>query len=155
MYARDSEVTMRLTVKELPYSGVKVWTRREFPTPHRLPALARKELQEWMGPGHPVLDDLTLIASELVTNAIVHVPAVPWVRMSLELTLKGVRRYWRLAVTDPGGAPTIPMPRTPEFSEQSGRGLWVVDTITHGCWGTELTDAGERTVWAVIPPACG
>ncbi|MGI5273446.1 ATP-binding protein [Nonomuraea sp. CA-218870] len=144
-----------MTVQELPYSGVKVWTRREIPSLDRLPRLAREELQEWMGPAHPALDDLTLIASELVTNAVVHVPAALWVRLSLELTVKGARRYWRLAVTDPGGAPTIPMPRTPELHEQSGRGLWVVDSLVHGCWGTELTSAGERVVWAVMPAGCG
>ncbi|MDA0631982.1 ATP-binding protein [Nonomuraea sp. MCN248] len=138
-------------MRKPPYSGVKVWSLREIPGLDRLPGLARQELREWMGPGHPALDDLTLIASELVTNAIVHVPAAPWVRMSLNLTLEGAGRHWRLAVTDPGGAPTIPVPRTPEFSERSGRGLWIVDDLTGGCWGTHRTRAGERVVWALVP----
>ncbi|MEV4288869.1 ATP-binding protein [Nonomuraea bangladeshensis] len=114
-----------------------------------LPSLARRELQAWMGE-HSALENLQLIASELVTNALVHGRG-PWVRMSLFPVDGDGRRYWRLAVVDPGSSGRIPLPRMPGEEESRGRGLWVVDALTCGCWGTERTVIGERVVWALLP----
>jgi hypothetical protein len=140
---------MRVAVSERPYAGVKVWLFSELDDCALLPALARRELRGWMGE-HPALGDLQLIASELVTNALVH-GCGAWVRMSLVPTVEGERRYWRLAVVGPGTSEAMPLPRIPGPDESTGRGLWVVDDLTRGCWGTDLTPVGERVVWALLP----
>jgi anti-sigma regulatory factor (Ser/Thr protein kinase) len=114
-----------------------------------LPGLARRELRVWMG-DHPALGDLEAIASELVTNAALH-GAGPWVRMSLRPAEEREWRYWRLTVVDPGLSATVPIPRMPGLEETTGRGLWVVDALTGGCWETSLTQAGERVVSALLP----
>ncbi|MFC4012425.1 ATP-binding protein [Nonomuraea purpurea] len=131
-----------------PYAGIKVWLTREVEA-SRIPALARRELRGWMG-DHPALADLELIASELVTNALVH-GAGPWVRMSLRSVEERERRYWRLTVVDPGRSASVPMPRMPGPGEKTGRGLLVVDALTNGCWETAVTQVGERMVWALLP----
>lgn len=95
------------------------------------------------------LNDLQLIASELVANAVEH-DGGPWVRMSLLPVQEGERSYWRLAVIDPGRPGAVPLPRTPGPDEPRGRGLWLVDGLTGGCWGTDLTRVGERVVWALL-----
>ncbi|MGW4795155.1 ATP-binding protein [Nonomuraea sp. NPDC004297] len=114
-----------------------------------LPRLARQELQRWVR-DHPALDDLQLIVSELVTNALLHGGGA-WVRLSLGPEKVGGRRYWHVAVADPGRSASVPMPRMPALGEMSGRGLWLVDELTGGCWGTELTQEDERIVWGLLP----
>lgn len=140
---------MKTTLANPPYAGVKMWLFSELNDCALLPALARRELRGWMG-DHPALGDLQLIASELVTNALVH-GCGEWVRMSLVPTVEGERRYWRLSVVGPGTSEAVPWPRIPGSDETTGRGLWVVDDLTHGCWGTDLTPVGERVVWALLP----
>ncbi|MEV0383386.1 ATP-binding protein [Nonomuraea sp. NPDC050643] len=122
---------------------------RELDHEALVPGLARRELRVWMG-DHPALGELEAVASELVANAVVHGGGA-WVRLSLRPEVEGGRRYWRVAVVDPGRSGSVPMPRMPALSEESGRGLWVVDALTNGCWGTELTMVGERVVWALLP----
>ncbi|SEH02429.1 hypothetical protein SAMN05444920_12687 [Nonomuraea solani] len=85
-----------------------------------------------------------------MTNALVHGGGA-WVRLSLRSEEVGGRRYWRLAVLDPGRSASVPMPRMPALGEIRGRGLWLVNELTGGCWGTELTQVGERVVWALLP----
>lgn len=140
---------MRVAVSDPPYAGIKVWLMGEIDDPALLPGLARRELRAWMG-DHPALEDLQIIVSELVTNAVLH-GAGGWVRMSLRPVEEGARRYWRLSVVDPGGSASVPMPRVPASDEKSGRGLWLVDALTHGCWETCLTQVGERVVSALLP----
>ncbi|MFC5823071.1 ATP-binding protein [Nonomuraea insulae] len=122
---------------------------RELDDQALLPGLARQELRGWMG-DHWAVGDLQVIASELVTNAMVYGGGA-WVRMSLRPEEQGGRRYWRLTVVDPGRSGTVPMPRMPGVGEMTGRGLWIVDALTSGSWATSLTQAGERAVWARLP----
>ncbi|MFC5835768.1 ATP-binding protein [Nonomuraea insulae] len=121
---------------------------KELENAARLPWLARRELRAWVG-DHAASADLELITSELVTNALVHGGGA-WVRLSLEAEEVGARSYWRVTVVDPGRSASVPMPRMPALGETSGRGLWLVDELTDGCWGTG-TRAGERVVWALLP----
>lgn len=140
---------MKAAVTDFPYAGNMVWVISEVDEGALLPAMARRELREWMGE-HPALEDLQLIASELVTNAVTHGGA-HWVRMSLRPEEERGKCYWRLIVVDPGRSKSGPLPRMPLLYEQRGRGLWVVDELTLGCWGTETTPAGECVVWARLP----
>ncbi|MFI7451665.1 ATP-binding protein [Nonomuraea sp. NPDC049714] len=129
-----------------PFTGIRVWSVKELHDPHVLPGLARRELLKWMGREHPALPDLQLIASELVTNALLHARAT-WVRMSLTPSPD----HWELTVTDPGLADSIPIPRCPDVDEKHGRGLWVIDDLTLGRWDTSRGLAGDRIVRAFLP----
>ncbi|MFI6637262.1 ATP-binding protein [Nonomuraea fuscirosea] len=142
------EVAAMAVCLDPPYARVKVWMLKELENAARLPRLARRELRAWVG-DHAALADLELITSELVTNALVHGGGA-WVRLSLEAEELGKRGYWRVTVVDPGRSASVPMPRMPAPGETSGRGLWLVDELTDGCWGTG-TRVGERAVWALLP----
>ncbi|NUT09581.1 MAG: ATP-binding protein [Nonomuraea sp.] len=125
---------------------MKVWFVGEIDDPAKIPALARRELAAWTGTDHEALPGLRLIASELVTNALVHA-AAEWVRM----LLVPERGFWRLTVIDPGRNGLVPHPRVSEETDESGRGLRVVHDATGGLWGTYRTLVGERVVWALVP----
>lgn len=75
-------------------------------------------------------DDLALVASELLTNAVVHSGA-PGGRVSADLTLDGDRL--RLEVGDPGPGFT-PRRRRPSSRRPDGRGLAIVEHLS-GAWG--------------------
>ncbi|MGP3921482.1 ATP-binding protein [Nonomuraea sp. 10N515B] len=137
---------MRAAVSDPAYTGIRVWLVSELEDPALLPRLARRELVKWMGPEHPALADLQLIASELVSNAVLHAAAA-WVRMSLVPSAY----YWELKVTDPGLSASVPMPRCPGMDDERGRGLWVVDDLTLGYWDTSRSPAGDRIVRACLP----
>ena len=137
---------MRVPVSDPPCAGSHAWSVSELDDPRLLPGLARRELATWMGREHPALPDLQLIASELVTNALLHAHAT-WIRMSL-LPSPG---YWELTVTDPGLTESVPAPRCPSVDEKNGRGLWVIDDLTLGYWNTSRSPAGDRIVRAFLP----
>ncbi|MEV4474265.1 ATP-binding protein [Nonomuraea salmonea] len=135
--------------RALAYTSFKVWLIDELDDPRRLPALARREVHAWVR-DQPALDDLQLIASELVANAVEH-GGGRWVRLSLLPVQEGGGYYWRLAVIDPGGSGAVPLPQRPTPEDTRGRGLWLVHRLTGGCWGTDVTRVGERVVWALLP----
>ncbi|MGW4412043.1 ATP-binding protein [Nonomuraea sp. NPDC004702] len=137
---------MQVVVSDPPFARVKVWLVRELELPSLLPGLVRRELAEWMGPTHEALGDLRTIATELVTNALVHASA-EWVRVHL-VPESG---FWRLTVVDPGRNGLVPHPRISSETEEAGRGLRVVHGLTSGAWGTHRTVVGERVVWALVP----
>ncbi|GII76149.1 hypothetical protein Sru01_11310 [Sphaerisporangium rufum] len=102
---------------------------------------ARQYVRDKLGPDHPALDDLTLLVSEVVTNALVHSVSRQGGRVTLALA-----DCWEsvhVDVVDDGGE-TVPHVQGDVFSE-SGRGLLLVETIADR-WGVYQDEAG-RTVW--------
>ena len=91
------------------------------------------------GPGLGWIDDVRLLVSELVTNAVVHAGG------PCGLTLRIGADSIRVEVTDTGGGGL--QLRRPEPTEPSGRGLLIVDTLARD-WGV-LPDGGTagKTVW--------
>jgi len=88
-----------------------------------------------------VYEDVVLVASELVTNAVVHAASTSRLRIGLDH-----QGLW-LEVRDyrPGDAPR-PRPRI--IGGDGGRGLHVVDAVAHE-WG--VTDHCDgKTVWALV-----
>lgn len=87
------------------------------------------------------IDEVVLVASELVGNAVRHTPAGPL----------GVR--WDI---DPGGvtvqvldcSSVLPTRRTPRDNEPGGRGLTIVAAVSDD-WGADPLDSGKR-VWARV-----
>jgi DNA-binding NarL/FixJ family response regulator len=87
------------------------------------------------------LDIVTLLVSEVVTNAIVH--AGTEVEVSVQLTPEAVR----IEVTDKQAG--VPEPRQATDDETSGRGLAMVDALASG-WGVEARPGG-KVVWFEVP----
>jgi serine/threonine-protein kinase RsbW len=87
--------------------------------------------------------DGSLIASELVANAVVHAPALPSGHLLLEWQIAA--DAYVIAVTDGGNARYLAVvPSRP--TEVSGRGLAIVASLADQ-WGVRPND-GSATVWA-------
>jgi anti-sigma regulatory factor (Ser/Thr protein kinase) len=91
-----------------------------------------------------VLDDTTLLVSELVTNAVRHALRTGIPRV--ELRIENERGRIRVVVSDPGDGFAVE-PRVPTASESSGWGLYLVDRIADR-WGVITRDRNE--VWFEI-----
>jgi anti-sigma regulatory factor (Ser/Thr protein kinase)/anti-anti-sigma regulatory factor len=85
-------------------------------------------------------DAAQLVASELVTNAVVHAGT------TIDLTLRLVSPLLHIAVRDLGSG----HPRITDIDEsaESGRGLMLVDALASS-WGTFFPDTG-KVVWATV-----
>jgi anti-sigma regulatory factor (Ser/Thr protein kinase) len=82
-------------------------------------------------------DDVTLLVSELASNAVRHARSPFTVAMGCDGALV------RVEVTD--DSPELPVPRVPSVDAVTGRGLMIVQALASD-WGVDPTDAG-KTVW--------
>jgi two-component sensor histidine kinase len=91
------------------------------------------------------IDDVLLVASELVGNAVRHTIASQHgtLDVSWDVDSSGVR----VSVGDQSTEP--PVVRSVSPDEPSGRGLQIVDAVADG-WGVERAARGKR-VWAHVP----
>jgi hypothetical protein len=132
-----------------------VGTAREF---------ARVTLADWRIGN--LSDDVSLVVSELVTNALRHALAVdldewprarsdetlnagrgkppPWVQLSL----LGTGHQLLCAVRDPSDHPPVRM--LPDYIAQTGRGLHLVDSFSLA-WGWVPLHPAGKVVWALFP----
>lgn len=121
--------------------------RREFPGTDRSVSEAREWARGLLGErvAAPVLDDVVLLLSEVVTNAVTHSGSGRDEdgRVAVRVTCDtgGVR----VEVRDGGSATGAPVVRAPDTEAVGGRGLWLVDGLATA-WGTWRDDAGA-TVW--------
>ena len=79
----------------------------------------------------PVLDDIRLLVSELVTNAVRHADGPQGGEVALDVTIESSRV--RVEVADPGLG-FEPQPRDDEMNRPGGWGLYLVDRIADR-WG--------------------
>ncbi|MFD5088834.1 ATP-binding protein [Kitasatospora sp. NPDC058406] len=96
-------------------------------------------------------DDLTLIATELATNAVRHGAAPVWAGLALCEPEVG-QQVVRLEVEDsgPGFNPDECITAASDTTEScGGRGLFLVATLA-GTWGAMQTATGQL-VWAELP----
>jgi pimeloyl-ACP methyl ester carboxylesterase len=89
---------------------------------------------------HDIGDDLRLIASELVTNALIHTPG------PVEIGMSTAPDHVRIEVSDP--SPVAPQITQAEPDDDHGRGLAIVASLSRA-WGTDLHPGG-KTVWAEV-----
>lgn len=89
-----------------------------------------------------VAEIVTLLVSELVTNAVVH--ARSEVDVVVQLTPDGAR----VEVSDHSDA--TPVVRTAESEDESGRGLAIVDSLSRA-WGVRARSGGGKTIWFEVP----
>lgn len=88
-----------------------------------------------------LIDDAVLCTSELVTNSFAHTKGRGTL---LLLDADGFHNAVRVTVYDESQKP----PRQLEgYDSESGRGMWIVDTVTEGRWGTESLGAPGKGVW--------
>jgi anti-sigma regulatory factor (Ser/Thr protein kinase) len=105
-------------------------------------AVVDRELGRWVP--NRVLEDTTLLVSELVSNAVRHALRTGIPEVELRIGDEGGRI--RVVVSDPGDGFVV-QPRLPTASESSGWGLYLVDRIADR-WGIVTRDRNE--VWFEI-----
>jgi anti-sigma regulatory factor (Ser/Thr protein kinase) len=103
---------------------------------------ARRATRLWLGEGlfpGKRLDDLLIVVSELVSNAVIHA------HTRLRLVIRYDGRRVLTEVFD--GDPRLPVP--PDHpGDVGGRGLFLVDHLSLR-WGSEAVGIGKR-VWAEL-----
>ncbi|PJE99473.1 hypothetical protein CUT44_04865 [Streptomyces carminius] len=136
---------MTVTTVDRPATAVYRLTAPAIVT---TPRVAREAVVAWLraaGHGDALREDARVLVSEVVTNAVVHT-AAPRLTLEAEITDAGVRvRVWD---GDQRGIPR-PRQRCADDDEESGRGLRLVEALSH-TWGVTWTGgvepAGKR-VW--------
>jgi anti-sigma regulatory factor (Ser/Thr protein kinase) len=88
----------------------------------------------------------TLVASELVTNSVVHAVTV------VDLTMTQAGQYLLIRVRDHGGGRPTTRADDPLESGLGGRGLLIVHALTRS-WGVFPSRLSGKTVWAVLDMA--
>jgi anti-sigma regulatory factor (Ser/Thr protein kinase) len=105
--------------------------------------LARRFVRSWMGPraAASFVEDLALVVSELVTNAVRH----------SSLAMLGISRTdgcVRVEVDDEdGGDPTVTA--DPDAGASSGRGLLIIEQLVTR-WGWNRLPGGGKRVWCEL-----
>jgi anti-sigma regulatory factor (Ser/Thr protein kinase) len=112
--------------------------RVTLPKSLRAPALARDFVEQntCMAHGSRAAVALQLLASELVTNAVLYGEAPIWMEISCSVYSTQIR------VHDENRD-------EPAFRSDDGLGLLLVDKVAHE-WGTDVTETG-KTVWGTVP----
>ncbi|GAA3135020.1 hypothetical protein GCM10010466_27320 [Planomonospora alba] len=101
----------------------------------------------------PLVDDVTLTVSELVTNALRHgvrnaaLPYPPVSRRHARVVLCSTEHSVLCAVTDP--CDEAPFLRDFDDEAESGRGLQIVRGVSH-MWGWSPLEKGGKAVWAAF-----
>jgi anti-sigma regulatory factor (Ser/Thr protein kinase) len=104
--------------------------------PQLVRGFLRSTLETWKldGFGHVT----ELLASELVSNAVVHVGHPMTVRIS--------RRPDSIRVEVQDESQQLPSLGTPDLTSAHGRGVWLVDALATD-WGAEVDPEHGKTVW--------
>ncbi|GAA3834260.1 SpoIIE family protein phosphatase [Streptomyces chiangmaiensis] len=122
--------TGRLSIRRHNLEGVK--TARVF---------VRQQLQGWGLDKY--VDDLEIMTSEVVTNALVHADS------DVDLRVKAYEDCVRVEVRDTDPTPPVPEPialsNEPGFESEHGRGLVIVEALASG-WGNLPCGRG-KTIW--------
>jgi anti-sigma regulatory factor (Ser/Thr protein kinase) len=111
---------------------------------------ARRWLHELLAVDHAsIADEVVLLGSELVTNSIRHSDSV-----ELTVVVLAMGDAIRVEVADAGSAVNVPRMADSGLDAEMGRGLRMLDVLTHGRWGSFADDSG-RTVWfeKAFPPS--
>jgi anti-sigma regulatory factor (Ser/Thr protein kinase) len=112
-------------------------------------AVARRRLSADLlssGTLESVVDDATVIISELLSNALRHARPLETGQIRVAWSRHG--DSIEVAVSD-GGAATEPRRSRPTLSSLGGRGLAIVETLAE-CWGVRHEGGGGTTVWAIL-----
>jgi anti-sigma regulatory factor (Ser/Thr protein kinase) len=122
-------------------------SRLELQLPHTTESVrrARRTIAAFLDPAEvpgTVVDDLLLLVSELVTNAVVHAGSPAVVRLDADI------KRIKVAVAD-RDADKAPSVVEPDPLSSSGRGVLLVDRLA-ARWGVEPQCEG-KVVWFELP----
>jgi anti-sigma regulatory factor (Ser/Thr protein kinase) len=117
------------------------------PQPSSAALMRRRMWDELSDAGVPanLLDDVLLVATELLSNALRHAPSLPGHELLISWEVLG--RRVRVTVTD-GGGHDMPHIRHAKANETNGRGLAIVSSLADE-WGVE-DHRGSTSVWAEL-----
>ena len=117
-----------------------------LPRQAQAPAQARRTIGEWLEGlvDRRSVEDIKLLVSELVTNAVRH----PRRDGHIEVTLELSRARVRVEVSDPGDGFRRPRIGAPAPEALGGRGLLIVDRVASR-WG--VTAGRPTRVWFELP----
>ncbi|MEO6715541.1 MAG: SpoIIE family protein phosphatase [Mycobacteriales bacterium] len=119
-----------------------------FPALSTTPALARGLLRDTFASWAltEATDDVLLLTTELVTNAVVHAGT------DVDVIVEATEDAVIVSVTDRYSARSLPAVATPPpDTSEGGRGLWLVQTIA-ARWGVEHWPTGKRVWFEVAVP---
>lgn len=91
------------------------------------------------------IEDVVLVASELVSNAVVHAPKA----LPAELTVHWELQPDSVVVEVVDDSPDLPRRRVTKETDTRGRGLFIVAALALD-WGVRRTSGGKQ-VWARVP----
>jgi len=114
--------------------------KRRFPSSPSSVTQARRFVQEHLDGAPPdVAETIAVMTSELATNSIRHASS------AFEVGVDRIDGTIRVEVTDEGsGVPTV---LSPDPTQHSGRGLFIVDKLADD-WGVVASrDRNTKTVW--------
>ena len=116
--------------------------RASFDRGPEAPGAARRAIAKWLDGhvGRKVIEDVTLLVSELVTNAVRHQSARGRIEMAVQV--RGGRV--RVEVSDPGDGFAHPEVKEPPPDALGGRGLLIVDRVATR-WG--IREGRPTRVW--------
>jgi anti-sigma regulatory factor (Ser/Thr protein kinase) len=118
--------------------------RRVLPCDATAPHLVREALAA-LDALQPLPTDALLIASELVTNAVLHSGCDA--SDEVEVVAESLPGGLRIEVSDPGRSGSAPSLK-PHTEKPGGIGLQIVDSLARR-WGAER--GGRMRVWAELP----
>ncbi|MET8004296.1 ATP-binding protein [Nonomuraea glycinis] len=140
LHSYDSPRPAFTTTPHVTYS-------RSFPaTPMSVP-----EARDWarsllsLGGSSSMLDDILLLLSEVVTNAITHSDSAHSRSGQVTVQITCLGTTTQVEVADAGSSTTTPAVRTPALADDGGRGLWLVDILADE-WGFQHDETGGL-VW--------
>jgi serine/threonine-protein kinase RsbW len=125
-------------------TGSTTWTTEIDGGVHAA-SVVREMLTDRLGDSTPAdtMHDLHLLATELVTNAVLH--AAVGEADTLEMQVAATPETVWVSVTDPG-SDTSPEVQVLDLSVPGGMGLFLVEQISRA-WGVERTPDGSNRVW--------
>lgn len=112
-------------------------------------AFVRRTMHAWRIDS--LADDLALVVTELVTNALRHGVSSRGSAASVDVALYGTDKRLMCAVSDPSDE--VPVRMTPDLARSSGRGLQIVEALSmYWGWTAMRRDDGShgKSVWAVF-----
>jgi anti-sigma regulatory factor (Ser/Thr protein kinase) len=128
-------------MEQTPTDTIETQLPSSFDAPMIARGFLRSALETWRLDGFGQITEL--LASELVSNVVVHVGAPMTIRIS-----RGASSI-RVDVEDPSS--TLPELRHPDVEEEHGRGVLFVSELAND-WGAERNERG-KTVWFELDTA--
>jgi anti-sigma regulatory factor (Ser/Thr protein kinase) len=126
-------------------SATEAWCT-EIPGGVEAACIARELLSEMFADTmpEPTMQNLHLLTTELVTNAVLHAGA--GASDAIELRVANAADSMRVSVTDPGRGEETPHVEKPNPEVPGGMGLYLVDQLSSR-WGVERLGGGSKRVW--------